>query len=120
MRAAEDHSFFFHAMTQDLGAAMRAGRRELVDRAFEAVERVALAVHDDLKRFVIVVSAGFASGHRRTSRAARGNSTASIPEGDGRFRLERALERITKWGMASPGPRSPAEEQALPWKLDSA
>src|SRR5213593_815992 len=53
-----------------------------------------------LKRFVIVVSAGFASGHRRTSRAARGNSTASISEGDGRFRLEHALERIRKWGMA--------------------
>ena len=42
---------------------MIAGRRECVNGAFEAVERVRLAAHRDLKRLVVVVAAGFALTH---------------------------------------------------------
>src|SRR5215510_13856502 len=45
-----------------LGAVL-AARRQRVDRAFEAVEGVGGTVHADLKCLVVVVSAGFASGH---------------------------------------------------------
>jgi hypothetical protein len=34
-----------------------------VDRAFEAVERMGLTIHRDLKGFVIVIAAGFACRH---------------------------------------------------------
>src|SRR5262245_17909740 len=42
---------------------MLAGRRERMDRAFEAVERVALARQHDLERLVVIVTADFASRH---------------------------------------------------------
>src|SRR6266536_3797346 len=63
MNATKDRAAFFHAVTDDVGAAVRASRRDAMDRAFETVERVGHPVHDHLKRLVIVVSASFASGH---------------------------------------------------------
>src|SRR5262249_51263759 len=65
MRTAEDRAVLLHAVAHDVGAAARACRRHPLDRAFEAVEGVGHAVHDHLKRLVIVIAAGFASGHGR-------------------------------------------------------
>src|SRR5262245_9512927 len=63
MRAAEDRSVLLEAVADDMDAAIRACRRQCVDRAFEAVEGVTRAVEGDLKRLVVVVAAGLASGH---------------------------------------------------------
>src|SRR5450830_2059439 len=51
------------AVADDAHAAMLAGGRECMDRAFEAVERMGLASRHDLKGFVVVVSARVAFSH---------------------------------------------------------
>ena len=53
----------FQAMSNDANAAICAGWRELVDRAFEAVERKGFALGDDLKKFVVVIAARIAGRH---------------------------------------------------------
>src|ERR1700754_3385289 len=63
MLAAEEGAVLFEAVTDDADAAVLAGWRQRVDRAFEAVEGVGGAVHAHLKRLVVLVSARFASGH---------------------------------------------------------
>jgi len=63
MLAAKEGAVLLEAVPDDADAAVLAGRRQRVDRAFEAVEGVGGAVHGHLKRLVVVVSAGFASGH---------------------------------------------------------
>jgi hypothetical protein len=63
MIAAEKGARLLQAMPEDAGAAMIAGWRKRVDGAFEAVERMRLAVHRDLKRLVVVVAASFARSH---------------------------------------------------------
>src|SRR5262245_23792597 len=52
-------------MADDLATAMRAGRCERVDRAFEGVERVSAIPCRDSERLVIVIAAHFALCHRR-------------------------------------------------------
>jgi hypothetical protein len=61
--AAEDLPDCLHAMSDDSAVAMRTNRRQRVDRALEAVERVMLAGNDHLKRLVIFVFANFACSH---------------------------------------------------------
>jgi hypothetical protein len=61
--AAEDLSFFFNAVTDDPAIAMRAGWSQGMDRAFETIKDMRLAVHPHLEAFVVVVSAEFAFGH---------------------------------------------------------
>ena len=63
MIAAEKDARLLQAMPEDAGAAMIAGRRERMDGTFEAVKRMRLAVHRDLKRLVVVVAASFARSH---------------------------------------------------------
>src|SRR6266705_2579061 len=63
MGAAEDRVVLLDAVTDDADAAVIAGRRERMDRAFEAVERMGVSVHRHLERLVVIVAAGFASGH---------------------------------------------------------
>jgi len=63
VHAAEDRAGFLDAVTDDVRAAVRTGRRQRVDGAFEAVEGVAGAVQSDLKGLVVVIAAGFASGN---------------------------------------------------------
>ena len=63
MRAAKKSTVGFHAMSDDAAAAMRTRWRQHLDRAFEAVESVRLAVYDDLERFVVVVPALLACCH---------------------------------------------------------
>src|SRR5258707_15806985 len=61
--AAVKRTRLLQAVPDDARSAMIAGRRERVDGAFEAVERMRLPVHGDLKRLVVVVTAGFAGSH---------------------------------------------------------
>ena len=63
MLAAKEGALLLEAVTDNPDAAMRAGRRQCMDRAFEAVERVGLATLDHLKRLVVIVPAGFADCH---------------------------------------------------------
>src|SRR5437870_1067092 len=63
MRATEHHAAFLKSVADDVDAAVRASWRELMDRAFKAVEGVARAVEHDLERLVVIVPAGFADGH---------------------------------------------------------
>ena len=55
--AAEHPAALVQAVTDEAHAAMRAGGRELMDRAFEAVERIGLALRHNLKGLVVVVTA---------------------------------------------------------------
>jgi len=58
--AAEDLSVGFNAMPDNPAVAVRANRSQRVDRAREAVERVALSTNDHFKRLVIFIFATFA------------------------------------------------------------
>jgi len=70
MDAAKDLSIGFHAVADHPALAVRANRRERVDCALKAVERVMLASDDYLKRFVIIVLANLACSHTQTVRAS--------------------------------------------------
>jgi hypothetical protein len=63
MLAAEECAFLFEAMTDDMNTAIVAGWSQRMDGALKAVEGMGPAVHAHLKCLVIVISAGFASGH---------------------------------------------------------
>src|SRR6188768_2854291 len=63
MVAAEHAAVRFQPVADDAHLAMLAGGRELVDRALEAVEGVALAALRDLECLVVVVTAGITLGH---------------------------------------------------------
>ena len=54
----------FHAVSDDLAAAMIAFRRNHLDRALEAIEDMGLTLRRDLKGFVIIVSAVFTFSHK--------------------------------------------------------
>ncbi|MBD9368228.1 hypothetical protein IB242_05980 [Xanthomonas sp. XNM01] len=62
--AAEDASVMFGTVADDPATAMRTGRRQCLDRAFEGVEPPAAAVGQrDGERLVVIVAAGIAPGH---------------------------------------------------------
>ena len=63
MYAAEDGVAVLNTVADDAAAAMRAGGRERLDRAFEAVEDHGAAAHGDLEALVVVVAALRASAH---------------------------------------------------------
>ncbi len=63
MDAAENLSVSFNAVPNNPAVAMRANRRQCVDRAFEAVEGVMLSADDHFKRLVVFVLANFACSH---------------------------------------------------------
>jgi len=63
MLAAEERPFLLEPVADDADAAIVAFRRQRMDRAFEAVEGMGGTVHAHLERLVVVVSAGFTSGH---------------------------------------------------------
>ena len=63
MGAAIERPIGFDAVSDDLAPAVVADRRELVNRALEAVERVRFASRDHLEREMIVVAAHFAFRH---------------------------------------------------------
>ena len=61
--AAENLSVGFNTVSHNPAVALRANRRQRVDRALEAVERVVLPANDHFKRLVIFVFANFAYSH---------------------------------------------------------
>ena len=61
--AAVHPSVALRSMADDPDTAMRAHRRERVNRAFETVENMSLAPHHNLEAFVVVVAAELAFGH---------------------------------------------------------
>src|SRR5688572_26939687 len=65
MVAAEHAPVLLQAVPDDPGAAVRAGGCQRLDRAFEAVEGVGLPGHHHLEGLVVIVTAAFASRHRR-------------------------------------------------------
>ena len=70
MLAAEESTLPLEAVADNTDAAVRAGRRQRMDRAFEAVVGVSLAAQNYLKRLVVIVPAGFADCHDATSLVA--------------------------------------------------
>ena len=73
MDTTEDLIVRFNAVANDTAIAVRANRRQRVDRALEAVEDVTLSGHDYFKRLVILVFANFAFGHTQFVRARGGS-----------------------------------------------
>ena len=63
MDATEDLSVSFHTVPDNPAVAVRADRRQRVDRAFEAIEYVMLSGYDHFKRLVIFILANFACSH---------------------------------------------------------
>ena len=67
MLAAEEGALPLEAVTDNADAAVRAGGRQRMDRAFEAVVGVSFAAQNHLKRLVVIVPAGFADCHDATT-----------------------------------------------------
>ncbi len=63
MDAAEDFSALLHAVPDHPAVAVRANRRERVDRAFETIEGVMLASHNHFERLVILIFTNFTCSH---------------------------------------------------------
>jgi hypothetical protein len=63
MSAAIDLAICFHAVTDHVAVTMGTFRRERVDRALEAIERMAFAASDNFKGFFVIVAANFTNGH---------------------------------------------------------
>jgi hypothetical protein len=63
MDATENLSVGFNAVSHDPALAMRANRRQRMDRALEAIEGVMLPANDYFKRLVIFIFANFACSH---------------------------------------------------------
>ena len=61
--AAVDLSVGFNAVPDNPAVAVRANRRQRMDRALEAVEGVPFSTNDYLKRLVIFIFANFACSH---------------------------------------------------------
>jgi hypothetical protein len=70
MNAAIDLSVGFHAVPDDPAIAVRADRRQGVDRAFEAIECVMLSGYHYFERFVIFIFANFACSHTQLFRSS--------------------------------------------------
>ena len=64
MVAAEKCAVLFHAMADNPDAAIRTGRRQRMDRAFEAVIGVIDTIHRHLNSLIVIIAAGFAGRHR--------------------------------------------------------
>ena len=69
--AAEDLAVLLDSVANDPAAAARAARSEGVNRAFEAVEDVALSAGFHFEGLVVVISAYFALRHANISRHSR-------------------------------------------------
>jgi hypothetical protein len=65
--ATKECAIFFKAVSHNPDATCRAGWRESVDGALEAVEGVGLPAFRHLKCLVIIISASFAPGHTHHS-----------------------------------------------------
>jgi hypothetical protein len=61
MRTAIEDTLTFHAVPDHTAAAVGAGGRQGMDRAFKAIEHVRLPAHAYFKAFVVYVTAHFTS-----------------------------------------------------------
>jgi hypothetical protein len=68
MDAAEDFASLLHAVPDYPATAVRTNRRQGMDRALEAIERVVFAGNDYFKRLVIFIFANFACSHTQVFR----------------------------------------------------
>jgi hypothetical protein len=128
--AAEEGALLLEPVAHDADAAMLACRRQRMNGAFEAVEGVSGLAHRHLKRLVVIVSAGFTSGHddlapvvgphaitragrpqfRRVNGTHAKQQTRSYPPpcGEGRERSERgggrAMRREPRLTTTTPTP----------------
>jgi hypothetical protein len=59
----EEFAVGLKPVSHDPDAAVRARRRQRMDRAFETVECMGLTAFDDLKGLVVVVAASFTCSH---------------------------------------------------------
>ena len=66
MDAAEDFASLLNAVTDDPALAVRANRRQRVDRALEAIEGVVLAGNNHLKGLVIFIFTNFTCSHTKS------------------------------------------------------
>jgi hypothetical protein len=64
MSATEKRPGNFNAVPDDFTVAMLAMRRQGMNGALEAIEKVRFTVHNDFDRFVIFVSADFTAHHK--------------------------------------------------------
>ncbi len=71
MDAAEDLSIGFYAVSDHPAVAVRANRRQRMDRALEAIEGVVFAANDHFKCFVVFIFANFTCSHTQFFRAPR-------------------------------------------------
>src|SRR5262245_66387126 len=65
MCATEKSASSFDAVSNHSARTVIAGRRQSLNRTFEAVECMPRAIKNDVKRLVIVIPAHFALGHRK-------------------------------------------------------
>ncbi len=63
MDTAEDLAALLHAVPNNPAVAVRANRRERMDRALETVEGVVLPGHNHFECLVILIFANFACSH---------------------------------------------------------
>jgi len=95
MLAAKEGALPLEAVTDNTDAAVRAGGRQRMDRAFEAVVGVSLAAQNHLKRLVVIVPAGFADCHDTTSLVAALPIAQTAAESRVRFVLGRVSGSTT-------------------------
>jgi hypothetical protein len=67
MIAAKECAIFLEAMADNSDTACRTSRCERVDGALKAVKGMGLTVRDELKGFIVIVSASFTFSHVSTS-----------------------------------------------------
>lgn len=91
--AAKDASIRFNTVTDDTAVAVRANRRQRVDRALEAIEGVTFSANDNFKRLVIVVLANFTCSHTEFLRARWGSRRCIFSVANGIQQPNRRLYR---------------------------
>jgi hypothetical protein len=63
MLATEEGALLLESVADNADAALRAGRRQRMNGAFEAVEGMSDPAHTHLERLVVIVPASFTSRH---------------------------------------------------------
>jgi hypothetical protein len=63
VNATEDFASLLHAVPDHATVAVRANRRQRMDRALKAIKRVVFSGNNYVKRLVIVIFANFAFSH---------------------------------------------------------
>jgi hypothetical protein len=67
MNAAENFTLCFHAVPNNLAAALGTFRREHVNRALEGIERLGFTFVAHFERLIVIISAAITLGHKSSS-----------------------------------------------------